>query len=284
MALRRAAPDHRPQGIGGLRRGSRGAPRRRGTATSASGLTSRCSPSSIPVETGLVELGRLEELVLEQTAIARPASDTPSGTGVGAGTLVAVEELDGPPRSEPVVPVVPARIDYEDAAGRLREARAAGWNVTAAVVEADDAVLIGNRFDRSLPIVDEVADTRVASARRPRRRRGGRAGSLGRRAVRPASPRRPPRLRARGGSRGTDGCSGTRRPPRRARRPRAAKRRDRICPDRAVDCPRRLRRRREAPRRARLAAAAGRRGRDPRIGGRQERPTRRLLAHTPCAG
>ena len=112
-----------------------------------------------PVETGLVELGRLEELVLEQTAIARPASDTPSGTGVGAGTLVAVEELDGAPRSEPVVPVVPARIDYEEAAGRLRDARTAGWNVTAAVVEADDAVLIGNRFDRSLPIVDEVSHT-----------------------------------------------------------------------------------------------------------------------------
>jgi hypothetical protein len=110
-----------------------------------------------PVETGLVELGRLEELVLEQTAIARPASDTPSGTGVGAGTLVAVDELEGPPRSEPVVAVVPARVDYADAAGRLRSARGEGWNLTAAVVEADDAVLIGNRFDRSLPIVDEVA-------------------------------------------------------------------------------------------------------------------------------
>ena len=111
-----------------------------------------------PVETGLVELGRLEELVLEQTAIARPASDTPSGTGVGAGTLVAVDELDGPPRAEPIMPVVAAGIDYEDAAGRLRDARAGGWNIIAAIVEADDAVLIGNRFDRSLPIVDEVAD------------------------------------------------------------------------------------------------------------------------------
>ena len=111
-----------------------------------------------PVETGLVELGRLEELVLEQTAIARPASDTPSGTGVGAGTLVAVDELDGPPRAEPIVPVVAAGIDYEDAAGRLRDARAGGWNIIAAIVEVDDAVLIGNRFDRSLPIVDEVAD------------------------------------------------------------------------------------------------------------------------------
>jgi hypothetical protein len=31
-----------------------------------------------------------------------------------------------------------------------------GWKIAAVVVGADDAVLIGNRFDRSVPIVDEV--------------------------------------------------------------------------------------------------------------------------------
>ena len=37
-----------------------------------------------PVQTDLLELGRSEELALERTAIARPASQTPSGSGVGA--------------------------------------------------------------------------------------------------------------------------------------------------------------------------------------------------------
>src|SRR5207245_9373938 len=48
---------------------------------------------------------------------------------------------------------------FVGAAVRLREGRERGWRISAAVVQGDDAVLIGNRFDRSLPIVDEVADT-----------------------------------------------------------------------------------------------------------------------------
>ena len=38
-----------------------------------------------PVESSLVELGMLEELDLARTAIARPASSTPSGNGVAVG-------------------------------------------------------------------------------------------------------------------------------------------------------------------------------------------------------
>lgn len=110
-----------------------------------------------PVETGLLELGRLEEIALQRTAIARPASETPSGSGVGAGRLTRLEELAGAPGPEPVVAVV-GREDFDVAAARLREARGRGWRIAAAVVQGDDAVLIGNRFDRSLPIVDEVSD------------------------------------------------------------------------------------------------------------------------------
>jgi hypothetical protein len=110
-----------------------------------------------PVETDLVEQGRLEEVALGRSAIARPASETPSGLGVGAGRLVRLADLASPPLSEDVVPVV-VDMDFEDAAARLSDARARGWRIAAAVVEGDDAVLIGNRFDRALPIVDEVAD------------------------------------------------------------------------------------------------------------------------------
>src|SRR3989442_582873 len=110
-----------------------------------------------PVETGLIELGRIEEIGLERTAIARPASETPSGHGVGAGRLARLEDLAGPPGREDVVAVV-GREDFDVAAARLREARDRGWHISAAVVQGDDAVLIGNRFDRSVPIVDEVTD------------------------------------------------------------------------------------------------------------------------------
>jgi hypothetical protein len=110
-----------------------------------------------PVETELVELGRIEELALERTAIARPASETPSGVGVGAGRLVRLEELTEAPKDGDVVAVIGEQ-DFEAAAAALVDARDRGWRIAAAIVPGDDAVLIGNRFDRALPIADEVVD------------------------------------------------------------------------------------------------------------------------------
>jgi hypothetical protein len=110
-----------------------------------------------PVETDLLELGRLEELALERTALARPGSRTPSGSGVGAGRLTRLEDLRGDPAAGEVIAVITGE-DFDRAAAALRGARDRGWRIAAAIVDADDGVLIGNRFDRSVPIVDEVAD------------------------------------------------------------------------------------------------------------------------------
>jgi hypothetical protein len=109
------------------------------------------------VQTDLLELGKIEELALERTAIARPGSQTPSGSGVGAGRLTGLQDLGGPPAAGDVIAVV-GREDFDAAAARLRDARERGWRIVAAIVHGDDGVLIGNRFDRLMPIVDEVSD------------------------------------------------------------------------------------------------------------------------------
>lgn len=110
-----------------------------------------------PVETDLIELGRLEELDLARAAIARPASATPSGEGAAAGVLRSLSELEGAPDGRAAIAVVTGE-DFEVAAARLRAARERGWLLAGAIVDTDDAVLIGNRLDRGVPIVDEVAD------------------------------------------------------------------------------------------------------------------------------
>ncbi len=110
-----------------------------------------------PVETGLVELGRLEEVDLSRAAIARPASSTPSGEGVAAGVLRALADLAEDPVGGTVIAVVDD-VDFDDAAAELRAARDRGWRISAVIAKHDDGVLIGNRFDRDCPIVDEVAD------------------------------------------------------------------------------------------------------------------------------
>ncbi len=115
-----------------------------------------------PVETGLVEHGIERELALGRTAIARPASATPSGEGVGAGRLRRLADLAGSPDGPAIAVVLDE--DFEAAAASLAAARERGWRITAAIVTRDDGVLIGNRFDRHIPIVDEVADAAALPA------------------------------------------------------------------------------------------------------------------------
>jgi hypothetical protein len=110
-----------------------------------------------PVESTLVDETQTSDVDLGRTAIARPASDTPSGVGVGVGRLVLLAALYGQPASDPVIPIVLAE-PFDAAASALRDARTRGWRIAALIVRGDDAVLIGNRFDTALPIADEVAD------------------------------------------------------------------------------------------------------------------------------
>ena len=64
--------------------------------------------------------------------------------------------------------------DFEDAAAQLRAARERGHRIAGVIVQGDDAVLIGNRFDRDLPIVDEVPDAAILPAGALGRARGRR--------------------------------------------------------------------------------------------------------------
>lgn len=169
VALARLIPGREPEHLGVTRGATTGA---KGTAESAQGvmdLIDRASrrlgerPRRIllanlhPVETGLRELSADDTQDLGGVGIARPVSATPSGVGAAAGQLVDLDELGGEVLAVPVIPIVGA-IDFDDASTRLNAARARGWRVVAIVVTGDDGVLIGNRVDRTLPIIDEVAD------------------------------------------------------------------------------------------------------------------------------
>ena len=48
------------------------------------------------------------------------------------------------------------QVDFMDAAWQLNEALTRGINVVAVILQQDDGVLINNRLQRTLPIVDEV--------------------------------------------------------------------------------------------------------------------------------
>ena len=100
---------------------------------------------------------------LAQTAITDSSMlghnpKTPAGVGTGYGKTVKIENLNNVTTGEPYIVIVSKNIDYEAAAANINQACARGVSITGAIVRQDEAVLIYNRLDKKIPIVDEVRD------------------------------------------------------------------------------------------------------------------------------
>lgn len=112
-----------------------------------------------PVISGLA-METVTETVITESAMIGHDPRTPGGVGLGVGMTVPIDDLpgdDGPGDGEPVIVVASGAHDFEVVAARINRALARGVPVVAAVLQNDDAVLVANRLDVAMPIVDEVS-------------------------------------------------------------------------------------------------------------------------------
>jgi len=99
-----------------------------------------------------------ETVITESTMIGHDPS-TPGGVGIGEGRAIEItDDMADHDPDEPVVFLVPETVDFAVAAERINEWVDDGFEVNGAIVQRDDAVLINNRIDIEIPIVDEVSD------------------------------------------------------------------------------------------------------------------------------
>ena len=96
-----------------------------------------------------------ETIITESTMIGHNPA-TPGGVGVGVGETVLVTELQAAPGGKDYIVVIPRAVDFEVAAHLINHGISNSKQVTAAIVQRDDGVLISNRLDHKIPIVDEV--------------------------------------------------------------------------------------------------------------------------------
>ncbi|MDK2882638.1 MAG: hypothetical protein PWQ41_729 [Bacillota bacterium] len=96
-----------------------------------------------------------ETIITESTMIGHNPS-TPGGIGLGVGVTCRIEDLEKARPGEKLLPIIPATWDFEAAARALTAALERGVEVTGAIVQGDDGVLIARRLPRPLPVVDEV--------------------------------------------------------------------------------------------------------------------------------
>jgi diol dehydratase reactivase alpha subunit len=107
-----------------------------------------------PVISGLAMETITETIITESTMIGHNPA-TPGGEGLGVGITVPIGELRG--AEGPLIVVVPHGWDFDDVAATLNAVVSDGVDVVAAVLAGDDAVLVTNRLDKRIPVVDEVA-------------------------------------------------------------------------------------------------------------------------------
>ncbi|OMC02935.1 diol dehydratase reactivase subunit alpha [Mycolicibacterium fortuitum] len=109
-----------------------------------------------PVISGMAMETITETIITESTMIGHDPR-TPGGRGLGVGVTVAFDALTESPSGTEVIVVVPREVDFEDAARAINAAAAQGLVVRGAILGNDDAVLVANRLDTVIPVIDEVS-------------------------------------------------------------------------------------------------------------------------------
>ncbi|WP_254434198.1 diol dehydratase reactivase subunit alpha [Halobacillus sp. Marseille-Q1614] len=112
---------------------------------------------AVPV-IGDLAMDLISETIITESSMIGHNPDTPGGAGLGIGTTILIDQLDeNKGRQEDFIVVIPKFFDYEWVAHRLNKAVEKGVSITGAVVQKDDGVLIHNRLNKKIPIVDEVS-------------------------------------------------------------------------------------------------------------------------------
>ena len=96
-----------------------------------------------------------ETIITESTMIGHNPS-TPGGVGLGLGETMTFADLENYRGDKDLIICIPKEVDFAHAAKVFNEKLAAGFKIRGAIVQSNDGVLICNRMEKLIPIVDEV--------------------------------------------------------------------------------------------------------------------------------
>jgi hypothetical protein len=145
-------------------RGGKGSPRAvqgaaqlvRRLAESHGLVIDRAAFAPTPPVKSTVEQVQLETRRTGRLTIVTRSAATTAGDAVGVGQPVPVECLGDVDPGRPVVACATAQWGYREVAQRVNDAVAQGCKVTAVLTANDEAVLVSNRLNTALPVVDDV--------------------------------------------------------------------------------------------------------------------------------
>ena len=107
---------------------------------------------------GDVAMETITETIITESTMIGHNPKTPGGLGLGVGTTLRFEELEkSGKRDTPYILIIEKSFDFDDVARQINQFVASGYLITAAIMQSDDGVLVNNRLDKKIPIVDEVS-------------------------------------------------------------------------------------------------------------------------------
>ncbi len=104
---------------------------------------------------GDVAMETITETVITESTMIGHNPSTPGGLGIGVGTTIRLDDLAKTVGGGPYLVVVDRSHSFDQVARVLNEV-AGRVQVTGAIMQRDDGVLVHNRLDNKIPIVDEV--------------------------------------------------------------------------------------------------------------------------------
>ncbi|ECD5161091.1 propanediol dehydratase reactivase alpha subunit PduG [Salmonella enterica subsp. enterica serovar Senftenberg] len=105
---------------------------------------------------GDVAMETITETIITESTMIGHNPKTPGGAGLGVGITITPEELLTRPADSSYILVVSSVFDFADIANVINASMRAGYQITGVILQRDDGVLVSNRLEKSLPIVDEV--------------------------------------------------------------------------------------------------------------------------------
>ncbi len=105
---------------------------------------------------GDVAMETITETIITESTMIGHNPKTPGGAGLGTGITITPQELLTRPADVPYILVVSSAFDFADIASVINASLRAGYQITGVILQRDDGVLVSNRLEKPLPIVDEV--------------------------------------------------------------------------------------------------------------------------------
>lgn len=97
----------------------------------------------------------ITETIITVSSMLGHNPDTPAGVGSAVGELVFIKNIESCLKEKSYIVIVPKGYDFEQIA-ELINGYASGFTISGLILQSDEAVLVENRLNKKIPIIDEV--------------------------------------------------------------------------------------------------------------------------------